>query len=232
MRTPLDTTARAQLADFAAWLRHTELTADDRHLHHTWIERYMHWKQADLGRYLLPETAAHRVFLTDLARTATPRSGDAARDRPAARIALGLLREHRCERRPPVAVAAGSTPHTLVLELKGEIDLATASTYRQALERAVTHAAHADLVVLDLRRVAFCGAAGLRVLLAAAEACARRDVTFTVAVEPASQLDRVIVLTGLDDRLQCYSTPRSARDAHRSSPAGMNTTTRKNSNGV
>lgn len=81
MRTPLDTTAQAQLADFAAWLRHVGLTVDDRRIYHTWIERYMHWKQADLSRYLLPEPAAHRVFLTELARTASTRNRAAAQDR-------------------------------------------------------------------------------------------------------------------------------------------------------
>lgn len=127
---------------------------------------------------------------------------------------------------PLVAVAASSTPHTLVLAVTGEIDLSSASIYQQALNRAMTHAAHADLVVLDLRRVAFCGAAGLRVLLAAAQACERRDATFTVVVEPDGQLDRVIVLAGLHDRLPMSGTPQSAMDAHRRSPTSTNTTTR------
>lgn len=57
-------------------------------------------------------------------------------------------------------------PTRPVLTVSGELDIATAAQLRECLETVIT--ADAAGVVVDCRRLQFCDAAGLSVLLAAA----------------------------------------------------------------
>ena len=119
--------------------------------------------------------------------------------------AAGLDATGRLVRSPPgfTCVYGDDGFGAVWIRLTGELDLATASQLAQTLQEAQVDA---QLVVLDLRELAFMDCAGLRVIAAAAER-ARRDGPRLLVIRGPPQVDRVFALTrplGHPDVIEIY----------------------------
>ena len=89
-----------------------------------------------------------------------------------------------------------------VLAASGELDLASGPALEQELERAQA----AELIIVDLRSLQFIDSTGLSVLIKAdhrAQAAGRRFAL----VNGGSQVQRLLNLTGVTDRLTVVDTP-------------------------
>ncbi len=84
-----------------------------------------------------------------------------------------------------------------ILTLDGDLDVATAPVLDAALLDAVTHVPDVALIVVDLDGVLFCGVRGLRSLLDAADATARRGGRLVLSSCPAVVF-RLLGLLGVD----------------------------------
>jgi anti-sigma B factor antagonist len=92
----------------------------------------------------------------------------------------------------------------LVLELEGDLDMASSTLLEEALTRANWDGS--STVVLDLRGVRFLDSTGLRAIFRARKAVRERGQQF--AVTPGSaQVQRLLSLTHLDEHLQTIDTP-------------------------
>ena len=78
-----------------------------------------------------------------------------------------------------VAALPGHAPAQVVVEVVGEVSAATAPLLQLCLGGQVNQAAVRELVV-DLRRVSFLGAAGVRVLLHTRQRCEARGGRFLI----------------------------------------------------
>lgn len=103
-----------------------------------------------------------------------------------------------------------------VLAVVGDIDMATAPAFAEALSaaRALSGAA----LIVDLTGVEFMGSAGLRVLVEAHQDTSDSTSVAVVAVTTATR--RPIEVTGLDDLLNTFSTLHSALAAARRGGSG------------
>jgi stage II sporulation protein AA (anti-sigma F factor antagonist) len=93
---------------------------------------------------------------------------------------------------------------TALVVVSGELDVASGPTLEQELAKA--DASDAQLVILDLRDLEFIDSTGLSILIKAhqqAEASGRR---FAV-VRGRSQVQRLLGLTGLEERLTLVDSP-------------------------
>jgi anti-anti-sigma factor len=118
------------------------------------------------------------------------------------------LRGARSRYIPPVEssfrVDVRSQNRTAVVVVSGELDVASGPTLEQELAGA--EASDAQLVILDLRALEFIDSTGLSILIKAhqqAEASGRR---FAV-VRGRSQVQRLLGLTGLEERLTLVDSP-------------------------
>ncbi len=84
------------------------------------------------------------------------------------------------------------------IRLSGELDLATAPQLTMRLDEALISA---RLVVIDLRQLTFMDSTGLAVLINAHNR-ARRGERRLVLIRGPLQVDRLLKLTGLADRLE------------------------------
>jgi anti-sigma B factor antagonist len=101
-------------------------------------------------------------------------------------------------------IATRRGPDRLILELEGELDLATSAQLEDALARA--NGEGSSTVVLDLRGVRFLDSTGLRAIFRARKAVRERGQQF--AVTPGSaQVQRLLSLTHLDEHLRTIDTP-------------------------
>jgi anti-anti-sigma factor len=90
---------------------------------------------------------------------------------------------------------------TAVLTVRGDIDMATASTFGSAIERTV---ALGVPVVLDFAGVTFMDSSGLNALVTAHQ---RADRPGAVQVRnPSPQVSRLLAMTGLDDVFAAHAT--------------------------
>jgi anti-sigma B factor antagonist len=94
--------------------------------------------------------------------------------------------------------AAGYPGDGFVIALTGELDLATVPVAEQELLRA--EASH-DLIVLDLRRLAFIDSTGLRLMIAADRRARERGAAFVI-VEGPPQVRRLFDLSGIAGHLE------------------------------
>jgi anti-anti-sigma factor len=93
---------------------------------------------------------------------------------------------------------------TAILVVSGELDVASGPTLEQELASA--EASNAQLVILDLRDLEFIDSTGLSIVIKAhqqAEASGRR---FAV-VRGSSQVQRLLGLTGVEERLTLVDSP-------------------------
>ena len=92
----------------------------------------------------------------------------------------------------------------LILELQGELDMASSAELQSALAQANNK--ESSTVVLDLRGVSFLDSTGLKAIFKARKAVRQRGQQF--AVTPGSaQVQRLLSLTGLDEHLLTIDSP-------------------------
>ena len=94
-----------------------------------------------------------------------------------------------------------------VITVSGELDLASSPILEQRLEQVF--GSDATVVILDLRKLDFMDSTGLSVLIKAhhtAEQAARR----LYLVEGPPQVQRLLSLTGVGERLSVVETPEDA----------------------
>lgn len=98
---------------------------------------------------------------------------------------------------------------TGVLELDGELDIATAPILIAALDAAAATVPGVSLIVVDLDGLTFCGARGLELLMDAAETVARRGGLLVLARRPALVL-RLMDMLGIACRSHPLAVDRTA----------------------
>jgi anti-anti-sigma factor len=95
-------------------------------------------------------------------------------------------------------------PDRLILELEGELDMASSTLLQEALAQANSDAP--STVVLDLQGVRFLDSTGLRAIFRARKTVRERGQQF--AVTPGSaQVQRLLSLTHLDEHLRTIESP-------------------------
>jgi anti-sigma B factor antagonist len=85
-----------------------------------------------------------------------------------------------------------------VLELSGELDMASSPALDAAVRQICTGATEA--LTVDLSRLTFMDSTGLRVVLLAKELCEQHGCEFLVTPGPA-QIQRLFEVTGILERL-------------------------------
>jgi len=112
-----------------------------------------------------------------------------------------------------------------VVGVAGEVDMTTVAQLRAAIDRGMVPN---EPLVLDLTRVAFLDASGLRTLLGASgDAVERGD---SLRIVPSEAVRRVIDLAGVAERLDSFPDTRAAVDgtAGTDNSDGINATDRLN----
>ncbi|WP_329045431.1 STAS domain-containing protein [Amycolatopsis sp. NBC_01488] len=105
------------------------------------------------------------------------------------------------DRNPAVAER---TSGVLVVEIRGELDIATVVRWTTVIEAAICELPEPHLLVLDLGSLEFLSARGVRGLLEAMECCQERGIAGCLIITPGSVAARVVRLTGLADRFRVF----------------------------
>jgi anti-sigma B factor antagonist len=92
----------------------------------------------------------------------------------------------------------------VVIGLSGELDLASSPALENELERGA--AARAAVVIVDLRGLEFMDSTGLSVLVRAHQRAIENGQQFVVVKGP-QQVQRLLSLTGVADRLTLVDSP-------------------------
>jgi anti-sigma B factor antagonist len=101
-------------------------------------------------------------------------------------------------------IATRRGPDRLILELEGELDMASSALLQEALAEADFEGS--STIVLDLRGVRFLDSTGLKAIFRARKVARERGRQF--AVTPGSaQVQRLLSLTHLDEHLQTIDGP-------------------------
>jgi anti-anti-sigma factor len=95
-----------------------------------------------------------------------------------------------------------------VICLSGELDLASSA----ALEEVLEGTAGAQILILDLRDLEFIDSTGLSVLVKAHQAAEEGGRQFGL-VKGGAQVQRLLTLTGLAERLRVADAPEELLDA-------------------
>lgn len=101
------------------------------------------------------------------------------------------------------------TDDACVVDLDGEIDLATGEDFSAQLREALGNASRS--LVVDMTNVHFLGSAGLSALMGINQAAAERGVELRVVCGPNTR--RTMELTGLDTQFALYTDRASALSA-------------------
>jgi anti-sigma B factor antagonist len=91
-----------------------------------------------------------------------------------------------------------------VLAVSGELDLASAPALEEELEKVINGGS--GTVIVDLRDLEFIDSTGLSVLVKAHQRAQESDCSFGL-VRGGAQVQRLLSLTGLEDRLAVVETP-------------------------
>ena len=91
-----------------------------------------------------------------------------------------------------------------VVRVCGELDVATAGRFREAVHRALD--GRARRLVIDVAELDFIDSTGLGVLVSAVKAMAARSGTVVVQ-SPSRAILRVLEITGLDGRVEIAAPP-------------------------
>jgi anti-sigma B factor antagonist len=94
--------------------------------------------------------------------------------------------------------------HAIVLAVSGELDLSSSTALEEEIAGAID--SDASLVIVDLRGLEFIDSTGLGVLVKANQRALDEDRSFGL-VRGGSQVQRLLSLTGLADRLKIADTP-------------------------
>jgi anti-anti-sigma factor len=99
---------------------------------------------------------------------------------------------------------------TVVVRLSGELDISTAPKVEDELARVEPN--RPELIVLDLRNLAFMDSSGLRLLIAADTRARQQGRRLTIVKGPET-VQRVFRITRLEERLEIVDEVPSAADA-------------------
>jgi anti-sigma B factor antagonist len=91
-----------------------------------------------------------------------------------------------------------------VIAISGELDLASSPTLQEELDRA--QASTAGLLIIDLRQLDFMDSTGLSVLVRAHQRADEHGQRLAMVKGP-QQVQRLLSLTGVADRLTLVDTP-------------------------
>lgn len=94
--------------------------------------------------------------------------------------------------------------HATVLVVSGELDLVSSPELEAALQRI--ESSEPRLLILDLRLVDFMDSAGLSVVVRANQRAQSAGTRFGL-VNGAPQVQRLLTLTGMDERIEQARTP-------------------------
>ena len=97
-----------------------------------------------------------------------------------------------------------SEDRAAVIVVSGELDLASAPTLEEELERCAANGA--ELLILDLRELQFIDSTGLGLLIKAHRQAESTGRKFAI-VRGQSQVQRLLGLTGIEDRLTLINSP-------------------------
>jgi anti-sigma B factor antagonist len=103
----------------------------------------------------------------------------------------------------------GNHGDAVIVAVKGELDLASSPSLSEELER--TSEAGTGLVILDLRELAFMDSTGLSVVVRAHQNAVESGRRFAV-VRGGKQVERLLMLTGVGDRLTVVDQPEDLLD--------------------
>jgi len=92
----------------------------------------------------------------------------------------------------------------VIIGVTGELDLASSPALEQELESGT--ASRAEVVIVDLRQLEFMDSTGLSVLVRAHQRATDNGQRFAVVQGP-QQVQRLLSLTGVADRLTLVDTP-------------------------
>lgn len=109
-------------------------------------------------------------------------------------------------------VETSGDEHATVLTVTGELDLATTPALESELEQA---GSGPELVILDLRGVTFMDSTGLS-LLVKAQRRAQESRRRLAVVKGGAQVQRLLTLTGVAERLTLIDEPEQFLRAERS----------------
>ena len=112
----------------------------------------------------------------------------------------------------------------IVAAPQGELDLATAPDFHEQLLRMLSER-RTRLVVIALDRLAFCDAAGLRVLVHAQRRARLLDIDLRLAA-PTSAMAKLFRITGLDQTFRVWPTTVAALADHVPAPRSAEAATR------
>jgi anti-anti-sigma factor len=92
----------------------------------------------------------------------------------------------------------------VVVGVSGELDLASSPELESELERSTS--SDAELLIIDLRELEFMDSTGLSVLVRAHQKATQSGKRFAV-VKGSQQVQRLLSLTGVAERLTVVNTP-------------------------
>ncbi len=107
-----------------------------------------------------------------------------------------------------LAVHESDVDGVRLLEVFGELDLATAPRLCALIDAARTH--RVKRLVIDLTGVDFCDSTGLRALLGASREMRVSGGRLAVACLPGGAVARLFELVGARESLGAFDTPREA----------------------
>lgn len=91
-----------------------------------------------------------------------------------------------------------------VIVVRGELDLASSPELQEQLERI--SGSGAELLVIDLRELEFMDSTGLSIIVSAHQRLAEEGCKLSL-VKGSPQVQRLLDLTGVADRLRLVDTP-------------------------
>ena len=92
-----------------------------------------------------------------------------------------------------IDVASTRQDGSITIACKGELDIASSASVKEALAAALQH--NPERICIDAARVSFISAAGISTLIVAMTSCQERGIRFDVVL--SSQVRRVFDLVGL-----------------------------------
>jgi anti-anti-sigma factor len=104
-----------------------------------------------------------------------------------------------------------SEDRAAVIAVSGELDLASAPELEEELQRVAANGA--ELVILDLRELQFIDSTGLGLLIKAHRQAESMGRKFAI-VRGQSQVQRLLGLTGIEERLTLVDSPEELLGAN------------------
>jgi anti-sigma B factor antagonist len=106
-------------------------------------------------------------------------------------------------------VEVRSEDHATVISVSGELDLASSPVLEEELDRVAQ--SDAELLIVDLRELEFMDSTGLSVLVRAHQRAEEQGRRLGL-VNGSQQVQRLLTLTGVADRLMLADSPEELLD--------------------